>query len=88
VRAPRQLLLAHPLGTVKDLENHSKIALGAEVRHLDAAELAAKDQFVPSFGLCRQRLVEVRSSDGDVVQAPALHVLALPTLIEYRLVRR
>jgi hypothetical protein len=51
----------------------------------DAAELAAKDQIVPSFGLRRQHLVEFRSSDGDVVHAPALFgkELCINALVEW-----
>lgn len=58
--------------TAEDLDKHPKIPVGGEAGNLDAAKHAAKDYIIPTFRLHRQRLLEVRSNDGNVVHALAL----------------
>jgi len=71
--SPASLAVRH---VAEGLDDHSKIALRAEVRNFDAgevaAQLAAKDQVIPSFGLRRQRLIECRRGAGDVMNALSL----------------
>src|SRR6266508_934535 len=51
---------------------NAEVAVGGEVCDLDAAERAAENHTVAPLGLRRHRLVEIRSGDGDVVDALAL----------------
>jgi hypothetical protein len=53
----------------EDLQDHSEIAIRAEVCDLDAFEFAAEGNINSSFGLLCQQLVEALGFDGDVVHA-------------------
>ena len=68
-RVRRVRLLALAGGTGEDLRDHAEVALGREVRERDPAEVAAQQHAVPTLRLRRDRPVEVRHRDADVVHA-------------------